>query len=36
LERVDKWRGDEDVMGKILSQNPKVLDWWKSVNKRII
>jgi hypothetical protein len=36
LERVDKWRGNEDVMEKILSQNPKVLNWWKSVNKRII
>jgi hypothetical protein len=36
LNRVDKWRNNEDSMEKIVSTNPKVLNWWKNINKKII
>jgi hypothetical protein len=32
LQRVDKWRKNEGVIEEIYSQNPKVLEWWNSVN----
>ena len=36
LNRVDKWRGNDGVMEEILSENPKVLNWWRSINKQIL
>jgi hypothetical protein len=36
LKRVDTWRKNEGVIEKIFSDNPKVLQWWNSVNKQLI
>jgi organic radical activating enzyme len=36
LKRVDKWRNNEGVIEKIFSVNPKVLEWWKNANEKLI
>jgi hypothetical protein len=36
LKRVDKWRNNEGVIEKIFSANPKVLEWWKNANQKLI
>lgn len=36
LKKVDKWRNNEGVIEKIFSKNPKVLDWWKNANEKLI
>ena len=32
LQRVDSWRKNDGLIEEIYSTNPKVLDWWNSVN----
>ena len=32
LQRVDSWRKNDGLIEEIYSINPKVLDWWNSVN----
>jgi len=32
LQRIDKWRKNEGVIEEIYSQNPKVLEWWNSID----
>ena len=32
LQRVDSWRKNDGIIEEIYSTNPKVLDWWNSVN----
>jgi hypothetical protein len=32
LQRVDSWRKNDGVIEEIYSANPKVLDWWNSID----